>query len=214
MQIGSDGTRHDAMTPPPERIRVLGGEHTAVRGTLRAAFELAPLPMALVGPDDRVRYANPAHVPPRGLRPRRAGDRTVAALTHPDERDPAAAGRRVRGPGHGARSRPSRPASSGPTAARSGRRSAARRWPRRATGPRWSSRWSTSREHKHAEQSLARSNAELGSFAYLAAHELKSPLQALSGFAACSSRAYGPQLEPGARECVTWIADGAAGWTP
>jgi len=49
---------------------------------------------------------------------------------------------------------------------------------------------------------LARSNAELSSFAFLAAHELKSPLQAMSGFAALLSQVYGAGLEPQA-----WYGD-------
>ena len=65
-------------------------------------------------------------------------------------------------------------------------------------------------EQQRMERDLTRSNSELSRFAYLAAHELKSPLQALSGFAALLDRVHGPQLEPQAREFVRWIVDGAA----
>jgi PAS domain S-box-containing protein len=65
-------------------------------------------------------------------------------------------------------------------------------------------------EQKRVQAELSRSNAELGSFAFLAAHELKSPLQAMSGFAALLGQVHGPALEPQAREFVGWIADGTA----
>jgi light-regulated signal transduction histidine kinase (bacteriophytochrome) len=64
-------------------------------------------------------------------------------------------------------------------------------------------------ELKRAQHELRRSNAELGSFAFLAAHELKSPLQAVSGFSSLLEQVHGPQLDPRAREFVGWIADGA-----
>jgi signal transduction histidine kinase len=65
-------------------------------------------------------------------------------------------------------------------------------------------------ERKRQQLDLTRSNAELGSFAFLAAHELKSPLQAISGFAALLDRAFGPALEPEAHDFVGWIVAGAA----
>jgi PAS domain S-box-containing protein len=195
------------MTPPPERIRVVGGEQTALRH-LCAAFEFAPLPMALVGPDDRVRYANPAMGRLAGYQASELAGLTLAALTHPDERDQAAAGRRAVARGTVAVST---------VDARLVRPDGGTVWASISCspvgevgdGPALVVQMVDITEHKHAEQSLARSNSELGSFAYLAAHELKSPLQAMSGFAALLDRAYGPRLESGARECVTWIADGA-----
>ncbi len=65
-------------------------------------------------------------------------------------------------------------------------------------------------EQKRAERELTRSNADLASFAYLAAHELKAPLQAVSGFASLLDRVHGPSLEPQAREFVGWILDGSS----
>jgi signal transduction histidine kinase len=65
-------------------------------------------------------------------------------------------------------------------------------------------------ERRQAERELTRSNDELSSFAFLAAHELKSPLQSLSGFTALLDRIHGPSLDPQAREFVAWIMDGAA----
>lgn len=65
-------------------------------------------------------------------------------------------------------------------------------------------------EQKRVQRQLSRSNAELSSFAFLAAHELKSPLQAVSGFAALLDRVSGTEMEPHTREFVGWIVDGAA----
>ncbi len=65
-------------------------------------------------------------------------------------------------------------------------------------------------EQRRVEREMARSNAELSSFAYLAAHELKSPLQALSGFAALLERVHGPELGDQGREFISWIIDGAS----
>jgi light-regulated signal transduction histidine kinase (bacteriophytochrome) len=65
-------------------------------------------------------------------------------------------------------------------------------------------------EQRRARAELGRSNAELASFAFLAAHELKSPLQAVSGFAALLDQVHGPTMEPQAREFVGWIVDGGA----
>ncbi|MGH9266516.1 MAG: sensor histidine kinase, partial [Acidimicrobiales bacterium] len=64
-------------------------------------------------------------------------------------------------------------------------------------------------EHRRRICELTRSNAELSSFAFLAAHELKAPLQSLSGFAGLLDKVHGPRLEPQAREFVGWIVDGA-----
>lgn len=65
-------------------------------------------------------------------------------------------------------------------------------------------------DRKRMEQELARSNADLADFAYLAAHDLKSPLQAISGFANLLDRTHRGQLDQRGRECVGWILDGAA----
>jgi light-regulated signal transduction histidine kinase (bacteriophytochrome) len=63
-------------------------------------------------------------------------------------------------------------------------------------------------DQKCDQLELSRSNGELSSFAFLAAHELKSPLQAMSGFAALLSQVHGPDMDPQAREFVGWILDG------
>ncbi|HEX8771215.1 MAG TPA: ATP-binding protein [Acidimicrobiales bacterium] len=63
-------------------------------------------------------------------------------------------------------------------------------------------------DKKRIEQELARSNADLADFAYLAAHDLKSPLQAISGFAGLLKEKV--ELDEPGQECVGWILDGAA----
>jgi PAS domain S-box-containing protein len=65
-------------------------------------------------------------------------------------------------------------------------------------------------EQRRVERELTRSNADLSNFAFLAAHELKSPLQAISGFATLLERVHGPELDPQAREFLSWIVGGAA----
>lgn len=169
----------------------------------RQAFEHAPLPAALVGPDDRVQWANPAWCRLTGYGLEELSALTVAELTHADDREAAAAGRRSVIAGteqaHRADARLLRPDSR----------------------TMWVSITCSQAddglvvqlvditEQKRAQVDLARSNAELSSFAFLAAHELKAPLQAISGFAALLERAYGPRLEPDARDFVGWIVDGA-----
>ena len=168
----------------------------------RQAFQQAPLATALVGRDDRVRWANPAWCRLTGYGFEQLDAPTVAELTHPEDREEAAGGRRAVAEGamltHQAEVRLVRPDSR----------------------TLWVSItcWTvedglvvqmvdvTERKRMHSE--LRRSNAELSSFAYLAAHELKSPLQAIAGFSALLDRAYGPALEPQARDCIGWIIDG------
>lgn len=62
-------------------------------------------------------------------------------------------------------------------------------------------------DKKRMEQELARSNADLADFAYLAAHDLKSPLQAVVGFAGLLRD--NTQLDDRGKEYVGWILDGA-----
>ena len=171
--------------------------------SFRRAFEHAPLAAALVGPDDRVQWANGAWCALTGYGLDELGAFTVAELTHPDDREAAAAGRRSvlarAAPSHQVDARLLRPDS----------RTA------------WASICTSAvdeglmvqlvdvTERKRAHTDLTRSNAELSSFAFLAAHELKSPLQTIAGFAALLNRAYGPGLEPDAREYIGWIVAGA-----
>jgi PAS domain S-box-containing protein len=182
----------------------------AARGTpapdrFRQAFEHAPLPAALVGRDDRVQWANPAWCHLTGYGLEELSVLTVAELTHVENRDAAAAGRRsvIDGvePAHQTDARLLRP---------DGRTVWASVSSSRADDDGLVVQLVDITQQKRAQLDLARSNAELSSFAFLAAHELKSPLQAISGFAALLDRAHGPRLEADARDFVGWIVDGAA----
>lgn len=179
---------------PPERFR--------------RAFDHAPLPMALVGADDRVRYANPAMCRMTGYGADELAALTLTDVTHPEDRGPAAAARRSVAlgtvPASTVDARLVRP--DGRTVLASISCSATDADDHDAS-------WLVVQlvdvtEPRRMEKELTRSNAELASFAYLAAHELKSPLQALSGFAALLDQVYGPELPPQAREFVGWILDG------
>ena len=170
----------------------------------RQAFEEAPLAMAFVGADDRVQWANATWCRLTGYGIDELAALTVAELTHPDDRDEAAAGRRTVAygevPNHQAEVRLLRPDS----------RTV---WALMTCSPVDGGlvvQLVDVTERKRLLLDLTRSNAELSSFAFLAAHELKSPLQAISGFAALLDRAFGPAMDPEAREFVGWIIGGAA----
>jgi PAS domain S-box-containing protein len=170
----------------------------------RPAFEEAPLATALVGLDDRVQWANAAWCRLTGYAIDELAALTVAELTHPEDRDEAAAGRRAVGAGevpvHEAETRLLRPDS----------RTAWALITCSAVGHGLVVQMVDVTERKRQLLDLTRSNGELSSFAFLAAHELKSPLQAISGFAALLDRAFGPALDPHAQEFVGWIVGGAA----
>ena len=170
----------------------------------RQAFDGAPLAMALVDAQDRVRWANAAWCRLTGHGPDELAALSVAELTHPEDREEAAAGRRAVAAGtvatHQAEARLLRPDSR-------------TLWASIATAKVDGGlvvQMVDVTEPKRLLLDLTRSNSELSSFAFLAAHELKSPLQAISGFAALLDRAYGPALDPQAREFVEWIIGGAA----
>lgn len=65
-------------------------------------------------------------------------------------------------------------------------------------------------ERKRAEAELQQSNRELESFSYSVAHDLRTPLRAMSGFAEVLQEDYGERLEPEAKSYLTRIADAAA----
>ena len=192
MLVGSDGSSLEAKTAQP------------APGRLARAFEGAPLGMALVDSGDRVLYANPALARLTGYGREGLHAVTLAHLIHPEDRTAAAASRRsvVRG---------ETPAST--VEVRLLRPDGRMRWVSfscSATGDReLVVQFVDVTERKQSERELSRSNAELSSFAYLAAHELKSPLQALTGFTALLDRVYGPNMDPQARELLGWIVDGA-----
>ncbi|HEX3621322.1 MAG TPA: ATP-binding protein [Acidimicrobiales bacterium] len=178
---------------------------------LALAMQHAPGGMALVDADDRLLHANPALLRMTGHEPENLRARTLADLALADDPQAAAAARRavLRGDRH---------ASS--VEARLLRADGKTVWvllacsrlpdPAAGNGAVLVVQFTDISEQKRALAELHRSNAELGSFAFLAAHELKSPIQAMSGFAALLRQVHGPALDPQAQEFVGWISDGAA----
>ena len=64
-------------------------------------------------------------------------------------------------------------------------------------------------EREDALEALARTNAELKQFAYVASHDLQEPLRTITAYTQSLSRSLGPLLDDRGRECTEFIVSAA-----
>jgi PAS domain S-box-containing protein len=64
-------------------------------------------------------------------------------------------------------------------------------------------------ERKRSEEALARSNATLQQFAYLASHDLQEPLRAVAGFCQLLGERYQDQLDAKGQQWLSYVVAGA-----
>ena len=207
MTVASQVTEHVQRLEAEEHLE-------EARTRLRAAFEHAPIGMALVAADGRWISANPALCRITGYTEAELLGRTFADITHPDdlEADAALAARVLAGEldSYELDKRYVRP--SGDTV-----------WVRlsvsvvrHAAAPYFISQIQDVTDARRADElreraaaELERSNAALEDLAHIAAHDLRTPLQTISGFTELLLRRHGTALAGEAEEFAQLILQSA-----
>ncbi len=207
MTVASQVSEHVQRLEAEERLE-------EARTRLRLAFEHAPIGMALVAPDGRWLSVNPALCRITGYAEDELLARTFADITHPDDvdADAALAARVLAGEldSYELDKRYLRP--DGEVV-----------WVRlsvsvvrQPAGPYFIAQVQDVTAARHADElraqaaaELERSNAALEDLAHIAAHDLRTPLQTISGFSELLLRRHGQVLPGEAAEFARLIRDSA-----